>query len=266
MILLSDFKPLKAREIKLKPIQFKVEEPVQVDEPSTVVDDSLSELEQLEQQKTHLNTELNQLKQELIKVQQQIETEKQQAEQDIDQKRQDWQLEKETLVESAKNEGYQAGYETGEQAALADFSSRIETANEIIHQAEQEREIIIEKAHADIVELAMVVAKKVVFDAVMSNDALLPIVKTAIKDYHDQTIIRIRTSIQDFDLIHSQTDELTRVLNDGVMLSVLPDDKLPTGGCVIETPSGQLDVSVDRQLEKIHEALTETMEEMQRGH
>ena len=30
MILLSDFKPLKAREIKLKPIQFKVEEPVQV--------------------------------------------------------------------------------------------------------------------------------------------------------------------------------------------------------------------------------------------
>ena len=266
MILLSDFKPLKAREIKLKPIQFKVEEPVQVDEPSTVVDDSLSELEQLEQQKTHLNAELNQLKQELTKVQQQIETEKQQAEQDIDQKRQDWQLEKETLVESAKNEGYQAGYKTGEQAALADFSSRIETANEIIHQAEQEREIIIEKAHADIVELSMVVAKKVVFDAVMSKDALLPIVKTAIKDYHDQTIIRIRTSIQDFDLIHSQTDELTRVLNDGVMLSVLPDDKLPTGGCVIETPSGQLDVSVDRQLEKIHDALTETMEEMQRGH
>ena len=266
MILLSDFKPLKAREIKLKPIQFKVEEPVQVDEPSTVVDDSLSELEQLEQQKTHLNAELNQLKQELTKVQQQIETEKQQAEQEIDQKRQDWQLEKETLVESAKNEGYQAGYKTGEQAALADFSSRIETANEIIHQAEQEREIIIEKAHADIVELSMVVAKKVVFDAVMSKDALLPIVKTAIKDYHDQTIIRIRTSIQDFDLIHSQTDELTRVLNDGVMLSVLPDDKLPTGGCVIETPSGQLDVSVDRQLEKIHDALTETMEEMQRGH
>ncbi|GEM00769.1 flagellar assembly protein FliH [Halolactibacillus halophilus] len=263
---MSDFKPLKAREIKLKPIQFKVEEPEQIGDSPSEVDESLSDLEQLEQKKAHLNDELNQLKQELTKVHQQIEADRQQAEQDINQKKQDWQLEKETLIESAKNEGYQAGHETGEQAALADFSSRIEKANEIIHQAEQEREIIIDKAHADIVELAMVVAKKVVFDAVMSNDALLPIVKTAIKDYHDQTIIRIRTSIQDFDLIHSQTDELTRVLNDGVMLSVLPDDKLPIGGCVIETPSGQLDVSVDRQLEKIHEALTETMEEMPRGH
>ncbi|MGM0522554.1 MAG: flagellar assembly protein FliH [Bacillota bacterium] len=263
---MSDFKPFKAREIKLKPIQFKVEEPVHVDDTLTEEDESLSEIEQLEHQKKQLNDELMQLKQELTNIQQQIDQEKQQAEQDINQQKQDWQSEKETLIESAKNEGYQAGYETGEQAALADFASRIEQANEIIHQAEQEREIIIEKAHADIVELSMVVAKKVVFDAVMSKDALLPIVKTAIKDYHDQTIIRIRTSIQDFDLIHSQTDELTRVLNEGVMLSVLPDDKLPTGGCVIETPSGQLDVSVDRQLEKIHEALTETMEEMQRGY
>ncbi len=266
MISLSDFKPLKAREIKLKPIQFKVEEPMHVDETSTEVDASLSEIDQLEQQKAHLNDTLTKLKQELTQVQQQIEQEKQQAEQDINQAKQDWQSEKETLIEAAKTEGYQAGYDTGEQAALADFASQIEKANEIIHQAEQEREIIIDKAHADIVELSLVVAKKVVFDSVMSKEALLPIVKEAIKAYHVQTIIRIRTSIQDFDLIYSQTDELTRVLNDGVMLTVLPDDKLPTGGCVIETPSGQLDVSVDRQLKKIHEALTETMEEMQRGH
>lgn len=266
MISLSDFKPLKAREIKLKPIQFKVEEPVYVDEMTEEVDASRSDIDQLEQQKADLNNEITELKHELTKVKQQIEQEKEQAQQEINQAKHDWQSEKDILIESAKNEGYQSGYEIGEQTALADFTTRIEKANEIIHQAEQEREIIIEKAQSDIVELSMVVAKKVVFDAVMSKDALLPLVKEAIKTYHDQTIIRIRTSIHDFDLIHSQTDELTRVLIDGVMLSVLPDDKLPTGGCVIETPSGQLDISVDRQLEKIHEALTETMEAMQRGH
>ncbi len=265
MISLSDFKPLKPREIKLKPIQFKVEDTASANH-IIEEDESLSEIEQLEQQKAHLNDEVAQLNQALVNVQQQIEQEKQQAQQDIEQAKTNWEAEKEALIESAQNDGYQAGYEAGEAQAMSDFSSRIEKANEIIHQAEQEREIIIDKAHTDIVELSMFVAKKVVFDSVMSKDALLPIVKEAIKAYHDQTIIRIRVSIHDFDLIHSQTDELSRVLTRGVMLSVLPDDKLPTGGCVIETPSGQLDVSVDRQLEKIHEALTETMEEMQRGY
>lgn len=263
MILLSDFKPLKAREIKLKPIRFKIEESIKDGVQSESVE-SVSEIDTFLAKKAQLEQELSDLNNDFVTLQQEIIQKREQADKEIELNKQNWEKEKVKQKEQAINEGYQAGYEEGRQNALIDFQSRIEKANEIIHQAEQEREIIIDKSHNDIVDLSMYIAKKVVMDAIMSKDAMLPIVNRSIKAYHDQTIIRIRVSVDDFDLIHSNTDELTRVLQAGVMLSVLPDEKLAAGGCIIETPTGQLDVSVDRQLEKIHEALTETMEEMQR--
>ncbi|SFO64550.1 Flagellar assembly protein FliH [Halolactibacillus alkaliphilus] len=266
MISLSDFKPLKPREIKLKPIQFKVAEKKIADESQLEQNDALSEVDQLLERKKQLLDELAYLKTELKTTKDTIELNRKRADEDIEQAKTTWISERELLEEAAQQKGFQEGYIAGENQAQVDFKERINLANDIIHQAEKERELIIEQANQEIVELSMAVAKKVVFDAVLTKDAMLPIVKEAIKTYHNQTIIRIRTSVTDFELIHSQTDELARVLNEGVMLSVLPDDSLSTGGCVIETPSGQLDISVDRQLEKIHQTLSDTMEEMNRGH
>lgn len=255
MILLSNPSSNGSRKINLKPIVF----PAYTD---IVKQDSVEN--HFENAQVKLASEVEELQTQLTQLRQSISSERAAFDSEIEEAKRIFEKEKKQAEETARNKGYQVGYDEGTNQAFIDFSDRLHQANELIYQAEQEREIIIDKAESDILGIAMAAAKKIVGSALLDKEAMLNIVQEGIKHCHNQPILRIFTSIDDFNLVNEHTDELNRLLDDGVSLSIHPNETFSQGHCEIETPHGKVDLSVDTQLEKISTALFEAMEELRR--
>lgn len=260
MILLSN-SSLEPRKIGIKPIKFKE---LKQTFPHAHSGEGISKEDQLKHKHQQLAESIQEQELKLQSIKTEAENELTLARETIQAEQAAWDEEKQSWIEEARKKGYQLGYEEGENQAFQDFNQRIRKATAIIHQAEEEREVIIDQAEADILKLAMSVAEKIVKQSIIEKDAALELVKAAIKECHNQAIIRIYVSVDDFELVNTHTDDLLRMLDEGVTLSVHPDETQQEGICIIETPNGKLDVSVDVQLDKINRTLMEYMEEMHR--
>lgn len=64
-----------------------------------------------------------------------------------------------------------------------------------------------------------------------------------------------------YEMLVQQKDELRAVFNQPTDIFIYPDEQLTENGCVIETPFGRIDASVDTQLQQIKQQLLERLEE-----
>ena len=114
-------------------------------------------------------------------------------------------------------------------------------------------------------ELAVHVAEKIL--KVQLNDepkSFLPIVLSAIETIKDQSMVSIYLHPNNYEEVIQQKDELIRSLDGDTKVSIYIDHKLKEHACVIEHPFGQIDASIDTQLQQLRKALLDVaMEDKQ---
>lgn len=251
MILLSnDQTPSnKAKVIGLKPVSFP-----KVGEED---EERATDLEIIEQEIKEAQNALNETKKEADRLL--TETNNQ-----ILKQKSDWEEEKIALMEEAQKEGFQAGFQSGEESAIQQYEEKINKAKSIVESAELKKQQIIEQSEPAILELAVSIASKIISKQLDTTDDFIHIVKKGLEEVRDQSHIKIFVHPDHLELLQQNELKLTSLLDNNVTLSLYPDAKLTEGGCVIETPFSKLDVSVDSQLNVVSEHLFELMEEMNR--
>ncbi|GAB3793956.1 flagellar assembly protein FliH [Virgibacillus kimchii] len=202
--------------------------------------------------------ELGQAKDELEQVKKEQETLLLNTKRAIEQEKENWKEEKKNLRKAARQEGYQTGYIQGKEESLREFSSLIDQANSLTDAALQDYEKTIEKSEEKILDLAIHTAGRIMTLKLEEDpSAFLPIVKAAVKELKDQTIITIHVHPDYYLTVMEQKDELVRLLEDDMKLSLYANENLDETGCMIHHPFGQIDAGVDTQLEQIRKALSE---------
>jgi flagellar assembly protein FliH len=193
---------------------------------------------------------------------------KKQAETCISQALQEAEQLRQQACEAGRQEGYQAGYSEGvrqgkEQAELEmtnKINSASETAENILADARQEYQETLIKAEREIVKIALAVARKILAREIDENPTvILPIVKTALEKVRDQESIIIRVNPIDYDIVVQSKRDLQIMIGCEDALSVVSDNTVSPGGCMIDTPYGTVDASLDIQFEAIKRALEEIM-------
>lgn len=249
MISLSSLHLQKAREIQLKPVQTIHE---------TQSNDS-HDKETTESAILELSTELQQLtedKQRLMK-----ETQKA-----IDEEKEAWETEKQIYIESAKKEGYEAGFEIGKTESTQIYEALIEKANVIVHQTETDYHKEMEHNSESIVQLAVHIAEKIIQDTLKKQpEAFMNIVKPVLRELKETGRVTIYLHPDNYEYVFQQKEELTGILEETKKISIYADESLPTHSCIIEHPYGQIDASIDTQLEQIRNTLLEIASESTNG-
>ena len=163
-----------------------------------------------------------------------------------------------TQIEQLKSEAiaksYKEGYSQGISEAKDVASKKIALLSDVCADVTKKYECFFDDAEDDIVEIIYQSVCKILCDSSLDSKSILPIVKhLAGKVISVTNIINVHVSSFDYDdLILKQED----INNNGVhRINFISDDRIESGGCILESETGNIDARLDVQLQKFKEVL-----------
>ena len=160
-------------------------------------------------------------------------------------------------------EGLKAGHEEGLKKAEHAMADAIQQANKkaekTLKDAKDATRDYLLQAEEDVTSIALAVVEKILPQHFIDvPQVILPLVQQAIEKVKDQKEINIHVAPAVYDLVLLARDEFrSHLTGAGAELSVVSDESLVPGDCVIETPNGSVDARLATQLELIRQAIEE---------
>lgn len=153
-----------------------------------------------------------------------------------------------TIRDNAAKEGYKAGIEK----AQADIENMRNSLTSFL-SAKQE---VFEYIAPDILEISIDIAKKIVKHEIQQSpelilDKILDILKTLSRD---ETKVSIKVNPSEAGVVKGSVPELVSSLGLDTRVSVIADENIEAGSCILLTNNGIVDATVETQLEIIKEA------------
>lgn len=172
------------------------------------------------------------------------------------------QSESESIKDAAYKEGYAKGYDEGFEKSFADGNNDLTKLNEklkkILAETINKRNEIIDTAEAQLIEVAILIAKRVV-KMLTEKDKGIVIrnIQEALRRIKGRTKITIRVNLDDLEISARHKDEFYQMLDKIEGVTVLEDPNVDVGGCMIETDFGDIDARINTQLNEIETAIKE---------
>jgi len=176
----------------------------------------------------------------------------------------------ERIREQAQREGYQRGYEQGyadgeqhaRQHAEAELQRTIESlrtqVEQVIQTLQTQYESYIQDAEAQMLELALEVARKIVREELrIQPDHALAIVRDALRRVQGFAHLRIRVNPLDLELIRQNRATLLHIVDGIDGIEIVEDRRVDQGGCIIETEQGVYDARIRTQLSELERVMRE---------
>jgi flagellar assembly protein FliH len=205
---------------------------------------------------------MEQAKREAVQIRQEAEQYYEAMRQQVLKEKEEWRIEKEQLVQLARKEGYHAGFEKGCQEALQNYDELIAKARHITELANVQFYEQINASAETILRIGMKVAERIIGEVLEKDpNYFLSLVKRVLKEVREQTEVTIYVHPFSYEIVARQKEELKSLFPHEVDLFIHPDDELQEHGCLVETPFGRIDASVDTQLAQIKEKLFERIKE-----
>jgi flagellar assembly protein FliH len=153
---------------------------------------------------------------------------------------------------------YREGRAAAEADAVAQATRKVDgvigALSQLIDELGSKRRQIRQSAEQDLVQLSLAIARRILHrELSIDPEALLGLVKAASSRLDVRELQRIRLSSAHSSLVAQVRGRLQLPKQ----VEIVEDESLPSGGVVFETLRGNLDASIDTQLEEIERGLTD---------
>ncbi|RFU71285.1 flagellar assembly protein FliH [Peribacillus saganii] len=171
------------------------------------------------------------------------------------------QEEKPMLMQAAREEGFQRGYEAGQQQGYKEMAESIAFAKDIVQSSKNDYRIKIESSEKTILELGLKVAERIIgLKLDESEEAFYSIVKRAIREAREYDEVQLHVNPVHYGFLLTQKDELEGIFPRQTDLFIYPDEQMDEHSCYIESSNGRINASVDSQLLEVKQKLIELLE------
>ncbi|MBZ5725112.1 MAG: hypothetical protein LAP87_08960 [Acidobacteriia bacterium] len=162
----------------------------------------------------------------------------------------------EQQVKEAHAAGMREGEAAGRGRAGAELQPVIERLSRAIEELAQIRGRLRREAEADLVKLALAIARRVLRrELSVDPDALHGLILGALEKLQGQELCRVKVHPSHAALVGACLGKSAA----GASVQVLADPSCQPGGVIFETARGNLDVSVDLQLHEIERGLADCL-------
>lgn len=156
----------------------------------------------------------------------------------------------------AYDEGYNRGLEKAMQEGKDEISRMVERLEKVLSETINKRNEIIESSEEQLINIAILIARKVVKSIAESDRAvILRNVSEALRKIKGRAQVTIRVNIDDMELTTRHKDDFYKMLDNIENVNVLEDPNIERGGCIIETDFGDVDARIVAQLDEIETAI-----------
>jgi len=176
------------------------------------------------------------------------------------------------LTEQAKQQGHAKGYQAGlaegrragHEQGLAEARERfgldqerlLATLTALFDDFDQQKRRMLSQAHSDLVRLALAIAGKVV-KRIVAGDAQVAAsnVQEAVALVSSSSDVVVHVHPAELESVQRFCQQWAQQTGRLDHLHMVADESIDRGGCVIRTGSGQVDATVQGQLDRIAEQL-----------
>jgi len=166
--------------------------------------------------------------------------------------------------EKGQVEGRQAGFEeavkegraTAVQNASAELAQLTQALGQGLGALDKQKRSLLAQAESGLVELALEIARRVCKTAIgESTDVARANARSLLEMIQHRHDLEIHLNPAECELLPADVPELVGLTEDLSHMSIVPDGSVPRGGCVLKGRDGEIDASIDRQLDRIAEAI-----------
>jgi flagellar assembly protein FliH len=162
----------------------------------------------------------------------------------------------EGIRELAHAEGFAQGRAEGHRDGLAESSSAALALNEAVQGIQALRGEIAEAVERDAVELALALTAKILAGTLeVQPERVLDSVRGALRRVNDRRRITVLVDPEDLDVVSSAISELTAQAGGIELCEVQSDRRVGRGGAIVRTLEGEVDASVETQLQRAREVV-----------
>ena len=167
-------------------------------------------------------------------------------------------VEKENIKATAHQDGYKEGHEQGFMEGQNEVNRLVERVHKIVESVMVRREEILCETEQQIVELVLLMTRKVV-KIISENQktVVLSNVLAALKKIRTRGNITLRVNTEDLKLTTAHVDEFIKRIENVYGISVIEDSSVDRGGCIVETDFGAIDARISSQLAELESKIME---------
>jgi flagellar assembly protein FliH len=164
------------------------------------------------------------------------------------------------LAEAAEAEGRERGYAAGVEQARAE----VESARAVLEQAVEgvlaEREAFLEQAELRAVELALLIAEKVLGAALeVDPTRVVGVIAATMRGVTERDRLTVEVNPADYDLVHGAVGELGARFGGHAGIELVAERRVGRGGCIVRTSEGEIDAQIEEQLARAGDLLRDVL-------
>lgn len=168
------------------------------------------------------------------------------------------QAERDKIINESKKQGYDTGYEAGYQDGQKEAERLVERMHNILDNVMKRREEILSETEYQIVELVVLMARKVV-KIISENQktVIMNNVLQALKKVKGRGDVTIRVNLADAKLTTEHIQDFIDRVEAVKGITVVEDTTVEKGGCIVETDFGAIDARISSQLTELEQKIME---------
>ena len=168
------------------------------------------------------------------------------------------QAERDKIINESKKQGYDTGYEAGYQDGQKEADRLVERMHSILDNVMKRREEILSETEYQIVELVVLMARKVV-KIISENQktVIMNNVLQALKKVKGRGDVTIRVNLADAKLTTEHIQDFIDRVEAVKGITVVEDTTVEKGGCIVETDFGAIDARISSQLTELEQKIME---------
>jgi flagellar assembly protein FliH len=159
-------------------------------------------------------------------------------------------------VERIREEAQREGLEEGKAEGMSEVGEHIKEALDTLNDAVKARKKFIKDSEGEILRLALKIAEQIIRSEVsLHRDVCMNIVSEAIGRVSDREVLILKVNHEDIEHIKKNRDRIANLVDGIKNFSIVEDNSVEPGGCIVETNLGFVDAKVSTKLKAIEEAL-----------
>ncbi len=163
--------------------------------------------------------------------------------------------------EAGQAQGYAEGHAAGLSEGQAQGQDEIVRFQAMLSKIADRWDPVFKSADLDVMHLAFAVAQNIVGGVVDAHeDLVLQSVRDCLAHVQDTTQLTICVNPDDLAIVRANRTDWQEAYERIESMTIEADASIERGGCVIETPSGDIDGQISSRLEKLRVAILERLQ------
>ncbi len=166
--------------------------------------------------------------------------------------------EEQKIKSEASEQGYKNGYNEGCASGEEEMNRLIERLHKMIEAVMLRREEILKETEQQIVELVILMTRKVVkIISETQKTTIMSNVLAALKKVRTRGEVTLHVNVEDLKLTTANVSEFIKRVENVDGIKVVEDSTVEKGGCVVETDFGAIDARISSQLSELEDKIME---------